>query len=255
MTFSPDFVTETSARCNRHKTTFSAQDTLGEAFNKILDDPSAQLRPRAGEEYDLSLIIGLAFTKGFKTFRAVTNLCLFGFGHDALLLLRSNINLFITIWYILSSDQPIERAKDYLACSHTERLKFLRGFGEERSPRSIQMPEQEVKDRTKRWKDASIASRASGLPAFYYDHGYRFYSSFEHSDAFALNDYAEPLSNGIIKLDSGPSDAHIDLALIHNFQVMLDISRLVCTYFGIDRPDLFASLDKLADELASPDVE
>lgn len=40
------------------------------------------------------------------------------------------------------------------------------------------------------------------------------------------------------RIQSGASDNHIGIALVHSFGVMADLLMLVCRYFGIERPDI-----------------
>ncbi len=234
-----------SERCARFRDLFEFQNQLGDAINSVLD--SNLIGQRDGEERFLSWVVAANLGKALKTFQAALRLCLLGFGHDALILVRSNINVLINTWFILSPEKHrLDRAKDFLAYSYAEHVKYLRIMGETEIPPGP-MPPEELRQRKEHWKRTSIEQRAAGLPDFHYQHGYRFYSSLEHSDVLGLGQYFE----GPLRIESGPSDAHVELALVHNFQALADLLRLVCQYFHIDRPDLFDQLDNISRQLAT----
>ncbi|KFI23944.1 hypothetical protein [Nitrosococcus oceani] len=93
-----DFFAEDPGRYERFQQEFRAQNILGDCINEIIDQHGDKLELRDGEERDLSLLVASAFFgKAQKTFQAVIRLCALGFGEDALILVRSNINLLINI--------------------------------------------------------------------------------------------------------------------------------------------------------------
>ena len=163
-------------------------------MNAVFDEEEGRaLRLRDSREKALSLLMIASLGKGMKTFQAISRLCVLGYGEDALVLLRANINLMINTAYILSAPDSVDRAEDFMAYSYLERLKYLRiGHGVDQSPwNPTLIPEEEMKTRAERWNQVKIPERAKAVPLFHYDQGYRLYSSFEHSDAFALNDYIQ----------------------------------------------------------------
>lgn len=250
MSLMPDLFDEGSARYNRFERLFRAQDTLNDLVNEILDQHGDKLKVRKGDEHDLSLIVASALGKGMKTFQAINRLCLLGFGEDALVLLRSNINLLINIAYILSSESLVERAKDFLGFSYEERLKYLKtGHNVQEVPWKPKAPPDEIARRAKSWREIGIAGRAKAIPPFHYSQGYRLYSSIEHSDAFALNDYIGHWNEVGPFIESGPTDKYVDIALVHSYGVIADLLMVVCKYFGIDRPDVFTKLKDIWAEL------
>lgn len=252
MPLAPNLFDEASERHSRFEKLFLAQDKLNDYINEILDGSADKLKIRDGVEHDLSLIVSLAFGKGLKTFHATVRLCLLGFGHDALILLRSNINLLINLTYILSKDNPVECAKDFLAFSYKERTKYLRlAHSIINPPWTPNMSDEEIQWRANSWKNVTIEKKAESLPPFHYTQGYRLYSSFEHSDAFGLNDFLGDWNELGPIIDSGTSDKHINLALVHNFDVMADVIALVCKYYGIDWSDIFSVLRDIRIELDS----
>jgi hypothetical protein len=99
--------------------------------------------------------------------------------------------------------------------------------------------------RAKRWDDVRISKRAARVPKFHYTTGYAFYSSFEHSDAMALNAYIADWDEVGPRINAGPSDECIEVALGHNATVLADVLDLYCRYFKIDRPDIFEKIQTL----------
>jgi hypothetical protein len=233
-----------SDRFKRFERLFHAQDTLGDLINDVLDNHEDQLKIREGEEHDLSLLTATSFGKGMKTYQAIVRLCLIGYGEDALVLLRSNINLLINVAYVLAAPNPIDRANDFVAYSYNERVKYLRiAHDVKTSPWKAKMSDEEFKRRAEAWESVSLSERARiSAASFHYDIGYRIYSSFEHSDAFALNDYIQDWNEKGPLIQSGASDNHIGIALVHSFGVMADLFMLVCRYFAILRPDIAEKL-------------
>ncbi len=83
---------------------------------------------------------GASLGKALKTFQGVHELCLTGWGEDALILLRSNVNLLINLGFILSDPEPSQRADDFIAFSYLERVKYLKtAHGVEKPPWRSQM--------------------------------------------------------------------------------------------------------------------
>src|SRR6266511_3305462 len=93
-----NFFAEDPGRYERFQQHFIAQNIIDDVIDEILERHSDALKEREGEESDLSrLVAGLCFGKAHKTFHAIIRLCALGFGEDAAILLRSNINLLINI--------------------------------------------------------------------------------------------------------------------------------------------------------------
>lgn len=254
MTDIPELLPDPHDRFDRYKRfefLFHAQNTLGDLLNDVLVNHEEQLKIREGEEHDVSLLVATSLGKAMKTFQAIVRLCLIGYGEDALLLLRSNINLHINAAYVLMAADPIDRAKDFVAYSYRERVKYLKIAHEVTSPPwKTNMSDEETKRRAEAWEKVSLSERARASAAsFHYDIGYRIYSSFDHSDAFALNDYIEDWNEKGPVIQSGASDNHIGIALVHSFGVMADLLMLVCQYFAIERPDIREKLAPMWKDL------
>ncbi|MCI0626994.1 MAG: DUF5677 domain-containing protein [Acidobacteria bacterium] len=250
MSFPYDLFPEAQQRYQKFERLFQAQNTLGDAVNTILDRHSEKLKVQEGEEHDLSLVVAAGLGKAIKTFQAITRLCLLGYGEDALILLRSNINLLINTAYIVADRKPTERVKDFLAFSYQERVKYLKiAHAAEQPPWGPPVPLDELAQRAKAWKDVSIGERAKVVSDLHYNQGYRFYSSLEHSDAFALNEYIQDWDEIGPRIGSEEGDKHVDIALVHSYGVVADLFFVACKYFGIDEPDLFTDLKKIWVEL------
>ena len=145
-------------RFKKYEKLFQAQECLGQAVNDFLHEYRELLKVKGGDEHDLSLLIPAALGKGLKTFQAVNRLCLLGYGEDSMILLRSNVNLLINIAFILSRGNPIESAKDYLAFSYDERVKYLKvAHGIDDPPWKPNMTAEEHDSRAKSWREVRIA--------------------------------------------------------------------------------------------------
>ncbi|MFQ5873699.1 MAG: DUF5677 domain-containing protein [Dehalococcoidia bacterium] len=246
MSFPYDLFPEAQQRYRKFERLFQAQNTLGDAVNTILDKHTDKLKVREGEERDLSLVVAAGLGKAIKTFQAITRLCLMGYGEDTLILLRSNINLLINIAYIVADRQPTERVKDFLAFSYQKRVKYLKvAHGVDQPPWGPPVPPDEVAQRAKAWNGVKIKDRAKALSELHYKQGYQFYSSLEHSDAWALSEYIQDWNEIGPRIGSEEGDKYVDIALIHSYGVLADLLFVVCRYFGIDEPDLFADLKNM----------
>jgi hypothetical protein len=244
-----DFFLDDPGRFHRFEREFRAQNVLGDLVNEILDKYVDNLKLKDGAERDLSLLISASFGKGLKTFQAISRLCALGFGEDAVTLLRSNVNLLINTRFILSDKNPIERAKEFIAYSIKERLKYLDLAHEGKRPTWVaKIDPEEIERDAEKWK-RNIEIRAKQVAHFHYSLGYRLYSSIEHSDAMALNAYISEWNETGPQIGSGPSDDYLSIALVHSFSVMADLLVAVMQYFGIDRPDVIEKLKRTWSEL------
>ena len=80
-----------------------------------------------------------------------------------------------------------------MAYSYKERVKYLRFAHDVKTPPwKAKVSDKEIKRRSEAWEKMSLSERAGvSAGSLHYDIGYRIYSSFEHPDAFVLNDYIE----------------------------------------------------------------
>ncbi len=67
----------------------------------------------------------------------------------------------------------------------------------------------------------------------------------------ALNAYIGEWNETGPRIESGPSDEYLGVALIHSFSVMADLLVAVVQYFSIDRPDVLEKLKQTSIELCS----
>jgi hypothetical protein len=94
------------------------------------------------------------------------------------------------------------------------------------------------------WKNVSIKTKAEKAKQLYhYNLGYRFYSSIEHSDGWAISHYVETWDEKGLKLRGEPSDTLVNIALPHNFWVMSNIFLGLCSHFKIEEPAVMRELD------------
>jgi hypothetical protein len=113
----PGLFRDAPGRFERFKPMFDALDELGDVGTSV------PLTTRGDMDALLPRLMMAALGKALKTLQAIQRLCLFGFGEDAALLLRSNINLLINLNYIARDDEPNERARDLLAHTQTSKRK------------------------------------------------------------------------------------------------------------------------------------
>ena len=234
-------------RFRRFASVFRALNRLDDLINTILDEHQSAFRIREGRERDVSLLVAASLGKGMKTFQAISRLCLLGYAQDALVLVRMNVNLFINTAYILAANDPPDRFDDFFADSYKRRRTYLRiGHDEKESPwGEPKMSAAEIEDRAEHWSELNIESRAKAVPKFptwHYDLGYRYYSSFEHSDVFALNEYLDTRDGRGLTIQSGETDDHVRIALVHSYGLVADLLMLVCRYFQIERPEIMQEI-------------
>jgi hypothetical protein len=227
-------------RFGRFAKLFRAQNAMAGLLNEILDAHKNEFRVRSGPDRRVSLLIALNLQKGLKTFQAIVRLCLLGYGEDALILLRSNINLLVNLTFVISSQDSVERTNQLLAYSYKQRLEYLRESFDFREPVEPPVPQDQVESYAKAWPSVKVrAENVGGEVQWHYQQGYRLYSSIEHSDAAALKAYVDSW-NETGPVLAGESDRWIDLALIHNVGVLRQVLLWSCKYFGIDRPDVLS---------------
>lgn len=245
MSLRPDLFLGASPRRKEFSRQFEAHDFLVDRINEVLKEHEAALKVKPGAERNLSLVVVTGFGKGMKTSQAILRLCLLGYGEDALILLRSNANLLINLAYILEDPNPTERAADFLAYSYKKRAQYIRlAHGVESPPWPSPVPEGEVERRADSWGKLSIEAKACkvGIDRLHYTKGYRFYSSFEHSEAFALNDYIDDWNEIGPVIGSQEDSKYVSIALLHNFAVTADLLLQLCRFYKIERPDIVESL-------------
>jgi hypothetical protein len=243
----PDFLEGVPERYGRFRALFDATTRLGEILNAFLDQHEDIMEFRRDDsKRHLSLIVVTSFGKALKTFQAIERLSVFGYGEDALLLVRANVNLLINLNYVLSASDPTERVKDFIAYSYSERARAVKeAYGETLWKLDLDgMSDEEIKKRTVQWRKEGIADRAKDAPPFHYLKGYKFYSSFEHSDALALDAYATVHKDGHILIEAGQRDEYVGLALVHSWSVMAEVFVTVCRHFKIEIADTKRELEE-----------
>lgn len=249
MPLSPDAFDDATPRFERFERLFLAHDTVGDSMNEVLDHEQPKMRVRDGPDRILSIVMAAALGRAMKTFQAVQRLCLLGFGEDALVALRSQINLLINVGYIVGDPEPRERAKDFAAYSYREWEKYLMEAHDHVPWEEPLFERDELNRRAGQWKKTTIRSRAKRVSALHYTTAYRFYSSLEHADVMALFGYITEWDEVGPQIGSGPSDSHVEVALQHNLMVMADMLDVVCRYHGIERPDVFTRLTTMFAKL------
>ncbi len=244
-------MTDEETRVLKFQKHFNASDVLMNCMIEVTEKHKARIKLRGNKaEKDLDLLVATMYGKAAKTFGAVLKLCRLGFGEDALILIRANVNLMINFFYILS-ENSVERAGDLIAYSHQEQKKYLQ-VGHKAEPEWMkQLNWGEINERAKQWDRVKIRERAEKAKQLsHYDVGYRFYSSIEHSDAVALSRYIEKWDEEGVKISSDPSDNDVSIALTHNFWSMANIFLGFCAHFSIKEEGLKRRLNEKWTTLA-----
>ncbi len=257
MPLARDAFSGADARFLRFAKHFEAQAFLQEEVEEIFKNHSGHIRLRKNRERNLSFLVALMLSKGLKTFAAVCRLCVLGFGEDAQVLLRTNINLLINLKYLLDAPDPLLRASELLASSYKNRQTFFRcGYNKTDMPIPCPVPEDKLAEYADAWGRTRIETKAgrAKLKDFYYDKGYRYFSSMEHSEAFALNEYLEEWDEVGPRM-RGESDNGVSLALLWNYRTAKDILFQFCRYFVIERPDIRDALEVREAQLCKIDSE
>jgi hypothetical protein len=239
-------------RAQRFALHFKLVGDVGDAGNRLLDDEEDKMQERFGPDRPLSLLMGTSLGKAMKTFQAIERLCLLGYGEDAAVLLRTNVNLLINTAYIVTDEKPNDRAAEYIADAWRQFRTFMRkAYAKEVDPADLPFPLERLTELSERWRAVSIETRAQRIPQHHYQTGYRFYSSIEHSDALAVGGYLGDHTETRQRIESGPSDSHIEVVLAHSADVMANILSYVCRYWKIERQDIFDDLGRLFREFTA----
>jgi len=238
-------------RFKRNERVFRAHDRLAALVNKVLDEEGTRMTVRGGRERLLSTFVGAALGRTIRDFQAIERLCLLDFAEQAMIVLRSAVNLLINVNYITKDEHPVERVEQFLAYSYKEFSKFVSdGYGQEVAWEPDWPPEV-IERKAKIWKDLRIRQRAERLAKHHYDIGYRFYSAIEHSDVLALLERIDWDADEGPFVGSGSDDKKIEVALAHGYMVMAEILHIVCEYFGIARPDVFDEIRQITADVAA----
>jgi hypothetical protein len=237
-------MTDQDARKLRFQKELRASKALIDCMNRMITENEGKINTRDEvKENDLDQLVAAMYGKAGKTFMAILELSLLGYGEDALVLLRSNINLMINLAFILK-ENPVQRAGDFIAYSQLEQKKYVELHGEEKPDWFDRVSWHECEKRAEGWRQTSIRKRAEeAKESFHYETGYRFYSSIEHSDAWALSRYLEGKGSGTLHVTSAPSDQYVSLVLEHNFAVMATVLYKMCEHFLIEFSGYQVELD------------
>jgi hypothetical protein len=256
MSLPPATTEAAGARFVRFRPLFDAVAFALDKMHTAFEEHGDVIKVGQGPERNLSLLVPLfVLGKGRKTCSAARHLCWLGYGEDAAILVRANLNLLINLGYIAGDSDPVRRADEFLAYSYAEREKFFRlGYGE-KMPIGPPVPADQLAAYVKAWKDASIETKAqqAGLRTFHYARGYRYFSSLEHSDAFALNTLLGDW-NEVGPVIRGEDDQGVDLALFIDFLVACDLTLAMLQFYRIDHTNLASEFRAKMQELEEWDT-
>lgn len=244
------FGNEKDARIKKFQREFDANDTLTKHIVAIMRNHSGKLKLRGTiAEKDLDLAVAVMFSKAEKTYEAILELCARGFGEDATTLLRGNVNLMINLYYVLAEDS-VNRASAFIAHGHSEQAKYLRLAHRELPEDLKRLDWGKIEKLAAQWRAVTIETKAEkAKQQYHYNVGYRFYSSIEHSDAWALSRYVTSWDEVGPKIGGEPSDTLVDIALPHNFWVMANVFLKFCAHFKLEVPEIEKELDDYWQQL------
>jgi hypothetical protein len=136
------------------------------------------------------------FAKGWKTIHAIRLLAEQGYGQDALILLRSLVNLTIDLAYICASE-PEKRVAQWIAYAQMNRRRLASEVGRN-LPEEAAVDWKKIEHQSHTWDGLKLKGRAdsAGLQNFY-GKMYRFGSMFEHPDAWGASTYIEENQKGV----------------------------------------------------------
>jgi hypothetical protein len=189
------------------------------------------------------------FARQFRCFEAIDALVAAGYGPEALILLRSQLEALVDLIYVMRSDQE-QRALDWIAHADVEGIRLDSLRGESNWSKLIETPE-ELRERAQRWKRLKTAGRArlSGLSILIDDIGPTL-AGFTHTASFSLEAYGEPDKKGNIHYKLGPIKSYAAEAYgLAAHLLRLSISGL-CVYWRVPADDAYRWLDRF-DKLIS----
>ena len=223
---------------------FAACDRLSEATWEILKEYHRGLGPEFSSLRQTA--IAALFTKGYKSFNAIRLLAEKGFGEDALVIVRSLINLSIDVAYI-RLDASEERALDWLFAGGKQARTLLERLGH-----NLDKESSDALGRAKSWKSVSIAQRAEITGAIsFYKLGYHLGSSYEHSDFASSVTYMKPHTHeGGPQFHPWPTAHLVDHALKEGFVVFLAVLNEWALTFDIESEG-FSELNDLGWKLVN----
>lgn len=198
--------------------------------------------------------VSFLYAKARKTAEAVHILASEGYGADATILARSLTNLCIDLGYICHDNRD-ERALQWMAAGWWARRQMAHDLGItelERAPHDCNTPE--GKSLAKRWKGVNISKRAdlAELSHFYlvaYRHG----SSFEHSDSWSVESFAE-VHDDYVDLHLGPSTSDVRSALFMAVFAFYQIVVTCATFYEFTMGTLHQEAMRLLEEAFGPDI-
>jgi len=153
-------------RFQRFALRFKLVGDVGDAVNRVLDEEGEKMHERGGPDRPLSVLMGPLLGKAMKTFAAIERLCLLGYGEDAAVLLRTNVNLLINAAYIVTDEKANDRAAEYIADAWRRFRTFMReAYGKEVDAADLPFPADQLSELSERWRAVTIETRAKRIPS------------------------------------------------------------------------------------------
>lgn len=210
------------------------KDTELAEIGKQLEDIATKAIGKITLKGDVDKFLAFSTSKGLKTFRALMLLCKNGYGQDAGILARSLFELSLCVEYVLKNDTEsltkrwLDHDKIFRAqiLDYAEKEKITDDLPNELNINNIENIKKEAQKAQEthkyknknRWIDKKYSEMATDVGSQKaYDTVYKLLCNLQHSSPNSINEYfKEKDIKGIkgIEIDTGQSDAFIELSLI-----------------------------------------
>lgn len=199
---------------------------------------------------------------------SISILCVFGYGREALIQVRTLFNLFINIKWLTDEEHESRMTKfaEFEVVNRKSKLDAFNKFGlSPQQPNKItDWIHQSEFDRVKKkyslerprdfynWSGKSIWGMARDLKLEGdYDLVYGPLSELEHTSPASVRGYLDDSEEGVIQLRVGPKDEDIELALLTCLQYYLPVKKIAYSTFDFS----LEVLEKNYQELHSLDAK
>ncbi len=225
-------------------------------FEFSKDTVNKSLDVVAGQNADTleKQVILFHFVRASYLFEASNKLCLEGFATEAMIILRSLLNLYINIKWLTSGDSEnrFERFCDFETVSKKLAIDNVIEFGdidEEFKDDDFTVHDDDFKKVKEKynlknlrdfynWSGKSIYQMAADVDLEKeYKNIYGKLSSTEHTGPDSVRDYLDDSENGRTIIKKGPRDEKIDLVILTALGYYFKVKVILHNTFEIDWPD------------------
>ena len=239
---------------SKYHKAFDLHEWLLQSCMKCMDEGNVQLNDL------MKNIVYMLFIKGFRTYWPILILCKQGFGVEASLILRAQLNNLIALNYIAKDDKRAIRyaefesvfrkhGLDLLQTSKTlekEKKEELRKLDEELSESIDQIRSKYglKNPRPMDWPGCRIKKMAEDVGMDNdYNLVYGQLSELEHSGPGSVQRYAKIEGSDVV-LEPGPSEEMIEIVLFTSFRYMFKMLEKTNEIVGLNANNLLEDADK-----------